>query len=107
MFCADVVVHQLASGKSWSLSRKLVKISNNVSVGAPQGEALLARTIVLIIHKRGGRFLKRTMIPVRCLKWGIKAEAKTSWPCVKGLRRVQATKSAASSLDKKKKKAWP
>lgn len=66
---------------------------------------LLARTIVLIIRKRGGRFLKKDDDTGEMFEVGdIKAEAKTSQALREGLD-VRATKSAASSLlDKKKKK---
>ena len=66
---------------------------------------LLARTIVLIIRKRGGRFLKKDEETGELFEVGdAKAEAKTSQALREGLD-VRATKSAASSLlDKKKKK---
>jgi hypothetical protein len=66
---------------------------------------LLARTIVLIIRKRGGRFLKKDEETGELYEVGdAKAEAKTSQALREGLD-VRATKSAASSLmDKKKKK---
>ena len=66
---------------------------------------LLARTIVLIIRKRGGRFLKKDDETGELYEVGdAKAEAKTSQALREGLD-VRATKSAASSLmDKKKKK---
>lgn len=66
---------------------------------------LLARTIVLIIRKRGGRFLKKDDETGELFEVGdAKAEAKTSQALREGLD-VRATKSAASSLlDKKKKK---
>lgn len=66
---------------------------------------LLARTIVLIIRKRGGHFLKKDEASGELFEVGdIKAEAKTSQALREGLD-VRATKSAASSLlDKKKKK---
>jgi hypothetical protein len=66
---------------------------------------LLARTIVLIIRKRGGRFLKKDEDSGELFEVGdLKAEAKTSQALREGLD-VRATKSAASSLlDKKKKK---
>jgi hypothetical protein len=66
---------------------------------------LLARTIVLIIRKRGGRFLKKDDDSGEMFEVGdFKAEAKTSQALREGLD-VRATKSAASSLlDKKKKK---
>lgn len=66
---------------------------------------LLARTIVLIIRKRGGRFLKKDEETGELYEVGDpKAEAKTSQALREGLD-VRATKSAASSLlDKKNKK---
>eukprot|EP00526_Cylindrotheca_closterium_P006758 CAMPEP_0113639268 /NCGR_PEP_ID=MMETSP0017_2-20120614/20596_1 /TAXON_ID=2856 /ORGANISM="Cylindrotheca closterium" /LENGTH=743 /DNA_ID=CAMNT_0000550465 /DNA_START=82 /DNA_END=2313 /DNA_ORIENTATION=+ /assembly_acc=CAM_ASM_000147 len=66
---------------------------------------LLARTIVLIIRKRGGRFLKKDDETGELYEVGdVKAEAKTSQALREGLD-VRATKSAASNLmDKKKKK---
>lgn len=66
---------------------------------------LLARTIVLIIRKRGGRFLKKDDETGELFEVGdAKAEAKTSQALREGLD-VRATKNAASTiLDKKKKK---
>jgi hypothetical protein len=66
---------------------------------------LLARTIVLIIRKRAGRFLKKDEETGELFEVGdAKAEAKTSQALREGLD-VRATKSAASNLmDKKKKK---
>lgn len=66
---------------------------------------LLARTIVLVIRKRGGRFLKKDEETGELFEVGdSKAEAKTSQALREGLD-VRATKSAAGSvLDKKKKK---
>lgn len=66
---------------------------------------LLARTIVLIIRKRGGRFLKKDDESGELYEVGdSKAEAKTSQALREGLD-VRATKSAASNLlDKNKKK---
>jgi len=65
---------------------------------------LLARTIVLIIRKRGGRFLKKDDETGELFEVGdTKAEAKTSQALREGLD-VRATKSAASSLLEKKKK---
>jgi hypothetical protein len=66
---------------------------------------LLARTIVLIIRKRGGRFIRKDDDTGELYEVGdVKAEAKTSQALREGLD-VRATKSAASSLmDKKKKK---
>jgi hypothetical protein len=65
----------------------------------------LARTIVLIIRKRGGRFLKKDEESGELFEVGdSKAEAKTSQALREGLD-VRATKSASGSiLDKKKKK---
>lgn len=58
---------------------------------------LLARTIVLIIRKRGGRFLKKNEETGELYEVGdIKAEAKTSQALREGLD-VRATKSATSS----------
>jgi hypothetical protein len=67
---------------------------------------LLARTIVLVIRKRGGRFLKKDEETGELYEVGDnKAEAKTSQALREGLD-VRATKTAASSLmDKKKKKS--
>jgi hypothetical protein len=69
---------------------------------------LLARTIVLIIRKRGGRFLRKDEETGMLYEVGdAKAEAKTSQALREGLD-VRATKSAASPLsDKKKKKKKP
>jgi hypothetical protein len=65
---------------------------------------LLARTIVLIIRKRGGRFLRKDEDTGALYEVGdLKAEAKTSQALREGLD-VRATKSAASSLLEKKKK---
>jgi hypothetical protein len=66
---------------------------------------LLARTIVLIIRKRAGRFLKKDDETGELYEVGdAKAEAKTSQALREGLD-VRATKSAATNLlDKKKKK---
>jgi len=65
---------------------------------------LLARTIVLIIRKRGGRFLKKDEDTGELYEVGDpKAEAKTSQALREGLD-VRATKSAASSLLEKRKK---
>jgi hypothetical protein len=64
---------------------------------------LLARTIVLIIRKRGGRFLKKNEETGALYEVGdAKAEAKTSQALREGLD-VRATK-AAEKLTKKKKK---
>jgi hypothetical protein len=65
---------------------------------------LLARTIVLIIRKRGGRFLKKDEETGELFEVGdAKAEAKTSQALREGLD-VRATKTAATSLVEKKKK---
>ena len=58
---------------------------------------LLAQTIVLIIRKRGGRFLKKDAATGELYKGGnLKAQAKTLQALREGLV-VKATKSAASS----------
>lgn len=65
---------------------------------------LLARTIVLIIRKRGGRFLRKDEETGMLYEVGdAKAEAKTSQALREGLD-VRATKSAANASKKKKKK---
>jgi hypothetical protein len=65
---------------------------------------LLARTIVLIIRKRGGRFLKKNEETGQLFEVGdTKAEAKTSQVLREGLD-VIATKSAQILVDKQKKK---
>ena len=65
---------------------------------------LLARTIVLIIRKRGGRFLRKDEETGMLYEVGdAKAEAKTSQALREGLD-VRATKSAANAQKKKKKK---
>jgi len=65
---------------------------------------LLARTIVLIIRKRGGRFLKKDDETGNLFEVGdSKAEAKTSQALREGLD-VRATKNAATSLSDNKKK---
>eukprot|EP00529_Nitzschia_sp_RCC80_P018256 CAMPEP_0113451492 /NCGR_PEP_ID=MMETSP0014_2-20120614/6365_1 /TAXON_ID=2857 /ORGANISM="Nitzschia sp." /LENGTH=837 /DNA_ID=CAMNT_0000342847 /DNA_START=1116 /DNA_END=3629 /DNA_ORIENTATION=+ /assembly_acc=CAM_ASM_000159 len=86
--------------------RKLVQEFQPIYLLARRKEKpLLARTIVLIIRKRGGRFLKKDDETGELFEVGdLKAEAKTSQALREGLD-VRATKSAASSiLDKKKKK---
>ncbi|KAL3921714.1 MAG: hypothetical protein SGILL_002599 [Bacillariaceae sp.] len=86
--------------------RKLVQEFQPIYLLARRKEKpLLARTIVLIIRKRGGRFLKKDEETGELYEVGdAKAEAKTSQALREGLD-VRATKSAASSLmDKKKKK---
>ena len=65
---------------------------------------MLARTIVLIIRKRGGRFLKKEDETGELYEVGDqKAEAKTSQALREGLD-VRATKNAANLMDKKGKK---
>jgi hypothetical protein len=85
--------------------RKLVQDFQPVYLLARRKEKpLLARTIVLIIRKRGGRFLKKDEETGELYEVGdIKAEAKTSQALREGLD-VRATKSAASDLLNKKKK---
>lgn len=62
---------------------------------------LLARTIVLIIRKRGGRFLKKNEETGELFEVGdTKAEAKTSQALREGLD-VRATKSAANAMSGK------
>ena len=64
---------------------------------------LLARSIVLIIRKRGGRFVKKDDKSGRLYEVGDeKAEAKTSQALREGLD-VRATKSAANALLKQEK----
>jgi len=84
--------------------RKLVQEFQPIYLLARRKEKpLLARTIVLIIRKRGGRFLKKDDETGELYEVGdTKAEAKTSQALREGLD-VRATKSAASLLDKKKK----
>lgn len=87
--------------------RKLVQEFQPIYLLARRKEKpLLARTIVLVIRKRGGRFLKKDEETGELYEVGdAKAEAKTSQALREGLD-VRATKSAASSLmDKKKKKS--
>lgn len=68
---------------------------------------LLARTIVLIIRKRGGRFLKKDEETGELFEVGdTKAEAKTSQALREGLD-VRATRSAVNEAKKKKKKKTP
>lgn len=86
--------------------RKLVQDFQPIYLLARRKEKpLLARTIVLIIRKRGGRFLKKDEETGELYEVGdAKAEAKTSQALREGLD-VRATKNAASNLlDKKKKK---
>lgn len=62
---------------------------------------LIARTIVLIIRKRGGRFLKKNEETGELFEVGdVKAEAKTSQALREGLD-VRATKSSGGSLHSK------
>ena len=66
---------------------------------------LLARSIVLVIRKRGGRFLKKIDKTNKLHEVGdVKAEAKTSQALREGLD-VRATKSAANALIKQEKDA--
>lgn len=86
--------------------RKLVQEFQPIYLLARRKEKpLLARTIVLVIRKRGGRFLKKDEETGELFEVGdAKAEAKTSQALREGLD-VRATKNAAGSiLDKKKKK---
>lgn len=85
--------------------RKLVQEFQPIYLLARRKEKpLLARTIVLIIRKRGGRFLKKDEETGELYEVGdTKAEAKTSQALREGLD-VRATKSAASNLLEKKKK---
>lgn len=89
--------------------RKLVQEFQPTYLMAKRKEKpLLARTIVLVIRKRGGRFLKKDEETGALFEVGdTKAEAKTSQALREGLD-VRATRSAANSLsDKKKKKKAP
>lgn len=85
--------------------RQLVQEFQAIYLMAKRKEKpLLARTIVLIIRKRGGRFLKKVEETGQMFEVGdTKAEAKTSQALREGLD-VRATKSAQSLLDKPKKK---
>ena len=85
--------------------RKLVQDFQPIYLLARRKEKpLMARTIVLIIRKRGGRFLKKDEETGEMFEVGdVKAEAKTSQALREGLD-VRATKSAASSLLEKKKR---
>lgn len=70
---------------------------------------LMARSVVLVVRKRGGRFLRRDDTDGRLYEVGDeKAEAKTSQALREGLD-VRATKTAANTLlgteNKKKKQA--
>jgi len=86
--------------------RKLVQEFQPIYLLARRKEKpLLARTIVLIIRKRGGRFLKKDDETGELYEVGdSKAEAKTSQALREGLD-VRATKTAGSSDKSKKKKA--
>lgn len=85
--------------------RKLVQDFQPTYLMAKRKEKpLLARTIVLIIRKRGGRFLKKNEETGEMFEVGdTKAEAKTSQALREGLD-VRATRSAVMQSDKKKKK---
>lgn len=71
---------------------------------------LMARSVVLVVRKRGGRFLRRDDTDGRLYEVGDeKAEAKTSQALREGLD-VRATKTAANTLlgtENKKKKPAP
>lgn len=84
--------------------RQLVQEFQPIYLMAKRKEKpLLARTIVLIIRKRGGRFLKKNEESGELFEVGdMKAEAKTSQALREGLD-VRATKSAASASSKKDK----
>ena len=85
--------------------RKLVQEFQPTYLMARRKEKpLLARTIVLIIRKRGGHFLKKDEETGELYEVGdLKAEAKTSQALREGLD-VRATKSAATGDKKGKKK---
>lgn len=85
--------------------RKLVQEFQPTYLMARRKEKpLLARTIVLIIRKRGGRFLKKDEDTGELYEVGdLKAEAKTSQALREGLD-VRATKSAVADKKGKKKK---
>jgi hypothetical protein len=85
--------------------RQLVQEFQPIYLVAKRKEKpLLARSIVLIIRKRGGRFLKKDDDNGELSEVGdTKAEAKTSQALREGLD-VRATRS---SLSKKKKKSTP
>lgn len=87
--------------------RKLVQEFQPTYLMAKRKEKpLLARTIVLIIRKRGGHFLKKNEDTGELFEVGdTKAEAKTSQALREGLD-VRATRSAQVG-DKKKKKKNP
>ena len=110
---AEVNTHDVLCGRGGGTNsqignrrfRKLVQEFQPTYLLARRKEKpLLARTIVLIIRKRGGRFLKKDDDSGELFEVGdAKAEAKTSQALREGLD-VRATKSAASSLLEKKKK---
>ena len=110
---AEVNTHDVLCGRGGGTNsqignrrfRKLVQEFQPTYLLARRKEKpLLARTIVLIIRKRGGRFLKKDDDTGELYEVGdAKAEAKTSQALREGLD-VRATKSAASSLLEKKKK---
>jgi hypothetical protein len=109
---ADVNTHDVLCGRGGGTNsqvgnrrfRQLVQDFQPTYLLARRKEKpLLARTIVLIIRKRGGRFLKKDDDSGELFEVGdAKAEAKTSQALREGLD-VRATKSAASSLLEKKK----
>jgi hypothetical protein len=86
--------------------RQLVQEFQPIYLMAKRKEKpLLARTIVLIIRKRGGRFLKKNEESGELFEVGdLKAEAKTSQALREGLD-VRATKSGSSQISKKGDKA--
>lgn len=86
--------------------RQLVQDFQPIYLMAKRKEKpMLARTIVLIIRKRGGRFLKKNEETGELFEVGdVKAEAKTSQALREGLD-VRATKSASSTSAKKDKKS--
>lgn len=110
---AEVNTHDVLCGRGGGTNsqignrrfRKLVQEFQPTYLLARRKEKpLLARTIVLIIRKRGGRFLKKDEDSGELYEVGdAKAEAKTSQALREGLD-VRATKSAASSLLEKKQK---
>lgn len=82
--------------------RQLVQEFQPIYLMAKRKEKpLLARTIVLIIRKRGGHFLKKNEETGELFEVGdLKAEAKTSQALREGLD-VRATKSASNPAAKK------
>jgi hypothetical protein len=82
--------------------RQLVQEFQPIYLMAKRKEKpLLARTIVLIIRKRGGRFLKKNEETGELFEVGdLKAEAKTSQALREGLD-VRATKSSSNPSSKK------